>query len=51
MSYARGQFWFAPTEAGTQVKWAYSFRAKNGVTKLPLMYSRTLNGKDTWMCA
>jgi Polyketide cyclase / dehydrase and lipid transport len=38
MSYARGQFWLAPTEAGTQVKWTYSFRARNGVTKLPLMF-------------
>ncbi|PFH08524.1 polyketide cyclase/dehydrase/lipid transport protein [Collimonas sp. PA-H2] len=36
MSYARGQFWFTPTEGGTQVKWIYMFRARNSFTKIPL---------------
>ncbi|MFZ6757036.1 SRPBCC family protein [Undibacterium sp. Ji50W] len=36
MSYARGQFWFTPTEGGTQVTWTYTFLARNSFTKIPL---------------
>jgi len=36
MSYARGQFWFVRAEGGTQVKWTYTFRARNGFAKIPL---------------
>jgi Polyketide cyclase / dehydrase and lipid transport len=45
MSYARGQFWFAPTESGTQVKWTYSFRVKNAVAKFPLMLFANMQWK------
>jgi len=37
MTEARGQFWFEATEGGTQVKWTYTFRAKNRLTNVPLM--------------
>lgn len=37
MTEARGEFWFEVAEAGTKVKWTYTFRAKNRFTKLPLM--------------
>jgi hypothetical protein len=36
MSYARGQFWLAPAEGGTQLKWTYTFHAKNRIAKIPL---------------
>jgi hypothetical protein len=36
MSYARGQFWFVPAEGGTQVKWTYTFLARNSFTEIPL---------------
>ena len=36
-SQARGEFWFEPADGGTKVKWTYTFQAKNGLTKLPLL--------------
>src|SRR4051812_27662198 len=36
MAEARGQFWIAPTEGGTNVTWTYSFQARNRLAKLPL---------------
>ncbi|EJU15043.1 hypothetical protein LH128_00617 [Sphingomonas sp. LH128] len=44
MDGARGQFWFAPVKGGTNVKWTYTFRAKNSFVKLPL----TLFVKTQW---
>lgn len=44
MDGARGQFWFAPAKGGTNVKWTYTFRAKNSIVKLPL----TLFVKTQW---
>jgi len=37
MTEARGQFWFEPTNGGTQVKWTYTFQAKNRLFRLPLI--------------
>ena len=36
MGEARGEFWFAESDRGTEVRWTYTFRAKNRLTKLPL---------------
>ena len=37
MTQARGEFWFQPADGGTKVKWTYTFQAKNGLAKLPLL--------------
>lgn len=37
MAEARGQFWFDSTAEGTNIKWTYTFRAKNALAKIPLM--------------
>ena len=37
MVEARGQFWFEERDGGVQVKWTYTFIAKNRLAKLPLM--------------
>jgi Polyketide cyclase / dehydrase and lipid transport len=37
MTEATGQFWFEAADGGTKVTWTYTFRAKNRITKLPLM--------------
>lgn len=44
MDGARGQFWFASAKGGTNVKWTYTFQAKNRFVKLPL----TLFVKTQW---
>lgn len=44
MAEARGQFWFAPAERGTDVRWTYTFRARNRLAKIPL----TLFVKSQW---
>jgi hypothetical protein len=44
MAEARGQFWIAPTEGGTNVTWTYTFQARNRLAKLPL----TLFVKTQW---
>lgn len=36
MIEAKGEFWFAQTGQRTQVRWTYTFRARNGFSKLPL---------------
>jgi Polyketide cyclase / dehydrase and lipid transport len=36
MSHASGQWWFAPTDRGTQATWTYTFRAKSRLTRIPL---------------
>lgn len=36
MTHANGQFWFAKGAGGTQVKWTYTFHARNRLTKIPL---------------
>jgi hypothetical protein len=37
MTEARGQFWFAPVQAGTRLKWTYTFRAKDRIAMLLLV--------------
>lgn len=44
MTEARGQFWFRAADSGTKLRWTYTFRAKNWLTKLPL----TLFVKTQW---
>ncbi|PJI44677.1 MAG: polyketide cyclase [Rhizobium sp.] len=44
MTEAIGQFWFEPSNGVTKVKWTYTFRAKNRLTKVPL----TLFVKSQW---
>ena len=36
MAYATGQFWLNTVPGGTNVRWTYTFHAKNWLTKLPL---------------
>ncbi|AUW57830.1 polyketide cyclase [Sphingobium sp. SCG-1] len=36
MVEAKGEFWFEETDAGAQVRWTYTLRAKNRLPKLPL---------------
>jgi Polyketide cyclase / dehydrase and lipid transport len=36
MAGAAGQFWFDRVEAGTRIRWTYTFYAKNRLAKLPL---------------
>lgn len=36
MSHARGQWWLAQAPGGTQVKWTYTFQAKNRLARMPL---------------
>ena len=36
MVEARGEFWFEERDGGTQVRWTYTFVAKNRFAKLPL---------------
>jgi hypothetical protein len=44
MTEARGEFWFTSANGGTQVKWTYSFGARNWLAKIPL----TLFVKTQW---
>lgn len=44
MTEARGQFRFVPAEGGTDVRWTYTFRARNRLAKFPL----TLFVKTQW---
>jgi len=44
MTEARGEFWLEAADGGTTVRWTYTFRAKNRLTKLPLM----LFAKSQW---
>ncbi|WP_180902532.1 SRPBCC family protein [Martelella soudanensis] len=37
MTQARGEFWFEQADGGTKTKWTYTFQAKNGLAKLPLL--------------
>ncbi len=37
MSYAIGQFWFKKSGNTTLVKWTYTFRARNIITRIPLV--------------
>ncbi|MFK4003359.1 SRPBCC family protein [Qipengyuania sp. NPDC077563] len=36
MIEARGEFWFAEADHGTEVRWTYTFRARNRLAKVPL---------------
>ena len=33
---ARGEWWFTPTESGTQIRWTYTFQPSSTMAKVPL---------------
>lgn len=40
MSHADGQFWFEPVDGGTEIRWSYTWHAKNALV-LPIAWMLT----------